>query len=124
VILGHWGSSRSDFRLEVDGTLKSWAVPKGPSTEPREKRLAVQVDDHRLDCGEFEGLIKDGYGRCTVLVWDTGGHRSLDEDQTMSEAIEAGHVRIWLDGQKLTADTPCSGFATDPVRRRASRNGC
>jgi DNA ligase D-like protein (predicted 3'-phosphoesterase) len=103
VIHKHDASSlHYDFRLEVDGVLKSWAVPKGPSTDPREKRLAVQVEDHRLDYGDFEGVIEDGYGQGTVLIWDTGSYRNLDQDQSMSEAIEAGHVRIWLDGQKLT----------------------
>ena len=103
VIHKHDASSlHYDVRLEVEGVLKSWAVPKGPSTDPREKRLAVQVEDHRLDYGDFEGAIEEGYGRGTVLVWDTGSYRNLDENRSMSEAIEAGHLRIWLDGQKLT----------------------
>ena len=91
-----------DFRLEVDGALKSWAVPKGPSTDPREKRLAIQVEDHRLDYGDFEGVIEDGYGKGTVLVWDAGSYRNLDGGRSMIEAVDAGHVRVWLDGEKLT----------------------
>src|ERR1700710_930434 len=88
-----------DFRLEVDGTLRSWAVPKGPSTDPREKRLAVEVEDHPLDYADFEGVIGAGsYGAGAVIVWDAGTYRSLDEERTLAEALEAGHARIWLEG--------------------------
>ena len=90
-----------DLRLEVDGVLASWAVPKGPSTDPREKRLAVQVEDHPLDYGGFEGVIGKGlYGAGSVIVWDTGTYRPLG-DLPMSEALERGHVSVWLEGQKL-----------------------
>jgi DNA ligase D-like protein (predicted 3'-phosphoesterase) len=90
-----------DFRLEVDGTLKSWAVPKGPSTDPREKRLAVQVDDHDLDYADFEGRIGEGYGSGAVIVWDAGTYRNLDEERSMGEALDAGHAKFWLEGEKL-----------------------
>ena len=91
-----------DFRLEVDGVLASWAVPKGPSTDPRDKRLAIQVEDHPLDYGDFEGVIGPGnYGAGSVIVWDTGTYAQLRDDQTMAEAIEQGHVSVWLDGKKL-----------------------
>jgi DNA ligase D-like protein (predicted 3'-phosphoesterase) len=103
VIQKHDASSlHYDFRLEVDGVLKSWAIPKGPSVDPREKRLAVQVEDHQLDYYDFEGVIGEGYGQGTVLVWDKGAYRNLDEDRSMAEALEAGHVKVWLEGEKLT----------------------
>jgi DNA ligase D-like protein (predicted 3'-phosphoesterase) len=91
-----------DFRLEVDGTLRSWAVPKGPSTDPREKRLAVEVEDHPLDYADFEGSIgKGNYGAGTVIVWDRGTYESLDDSKSMAEQIEAGHVKFRLAGEKL-----------------------
>jgi DNA ligase D-like protein (predicted 3'-phosphoesterase) len=90
-----------DFRLEVDGTLRSWAVPKGPSTDPREKRLAVEVEDHPLDYADFEGVIGAGYGSGAVIVWDAGTYRNLDEERSMAEALEAGHAKVWLEGEKL-----------------------
>src|SRR2546423_14836400 len=85
-----------DFRLEAGGVLKSWAVPKGLSTDPREKRLAVQVEDHSLGHGDFEGRI--GSGR--VIVWDAGTYRSLTAG-SVEEAIENGHLSFWLEGEKL-----------------------
>jgi DNA ligase D-like protein (predicted 3'-phosphoesterase) len=103
VIQKHDASSlHYDFRLEVDGTLRSWAVPKGPSADPREKRLAVEVEDHPLEYGDFEGVIgKGNYGAGSVIVWDRGTYRNLDEEHSMAEAIEAGHVKVWLEGEKL-----------------------
>jgi DNA ligase D-like protein (predicted 3'-phosphoesterase) len=89
-----------DFRLEADGVLKSWAVPKGPSTDPREKRLAVQVEDHQLDYGDFEGPLGDGYGAGRVIVWDAGTWRPLTEGP-VGEALERGHLSFWLEGEKL-----------------------
>jgi DNA ligase D-like protein (predicted 3'-phosphoesterase) len=89
-----------DFRLEADGVLKSWAVPKGPSTDPREKRLAVQVEDHQLDYGDFEGRLGEGYGAGRVIVWDTGTWRPLTEGD-VGEALDRGHLSFWLEGEKL-----------------------
>src|SRR6056297_761444 len=96
-----------DFRIEVDGVLKSWAVPKGPSTDPGDKRLAMPTEDHPLDYAEFEGVIpEDEYGGGTVLVWDTGTYENITEKddglQPTSKALENGHLLIRLDGQKLT----------------------
>jgi DNA ligase D-like protein (predicted 3'-phosphoesterase) len=100
VVQKHAASSlHYDFRLEVDGVLKSWAVPKGPSTDPREKRLAVEVEDHPLDYADFEGGIGAGnYGAGAVIVWDTGPYTS---EEPMEEALERGHVVVDLDGHKL-----------------------
>ena len=91
-----------DFRLEVDGTLRSWAVPKGLSTDPRVKRLAVEVEDHPLEYADFEGVIGEGsYGAGAVIVWDAGTYRNLDEERSMAETLASGHAKVWLDGQKL-----------------------
>jgi len=102
VIQKHDASSlHYDFRLEVDGTLRSWAVPKGPSTDPRVKRLAVEVEDHPLEYADFEGVIGEGYGSGAVIVWDAGTYRNLDEERSMAEALDAGHAKVWLEGEKL-----------------------
>jgi DNA ligase D-like protein (predicted 3'-phosphoesterase) len=96
-----------DFRLEADGVLKSWAVPKGPSTNPKDKRLAMPTEDHPLDYRDFEGVIPKGeYGAGAVIVWDRGTYRNLtgddDGDQVpVSEALAGGHLKIWLEGEKL-----------------------
>jgi DNA ligase D-like protein (predicted 3'-phosphoesterase) len=92
-----------DFRLEVDGVLRSWAVPRGPSTDPREKRLAVEVEDHSLAHGDFEGVIgRSSYGAGAVIVWDSGTYRKLgDENESVAEALDRGHLSFWLDGEKL-----------------------
>ena len=91
-----------DFRLEVDGVLRSWAVPKGPSTDPRERRLAVEVEDHSLEYADFEGVIGEGsYGSGAVIVWDAGTYRNLDAERSMAQALADGHARFWLEGSKL-----------------------
>ena len=89
-----------DFRLEVEGAMKSWAVPKGPSTDPRDKRLAMEVEDHSMSWNDFEGVIASGYGKGTVIVWDRGTYRNLN-DVPMAEALAGGHASFWLEGEKL-----------------------
>jgi DNA ligase D-like protein (predicted 3'-phosphoesterase) len=106
-----------DFRLEVDGVLKSWAIPKGPSTDPKDKRLAVPTEDHPLEYADFEGVIPAGeYGGGTVLVWDTGPYRNLTEKKgvaiPMGQAVAHGHVKVWLEGRKLKGGYALTRFRT------------
>ncbi len=90
-----------DFRLEADGVLKSWAIPKGPSFDTHEKRLAMAVEDHPLDYRDFEGIIPEGnYGAGEVIVWDRGTYR-LTEGTDLTEAIARGSVKIEMFGEKL-----------------------
>jgi len=92
-----------DFRLEMEGVLKSWAVPKGFPMQRGDRRLAVQVEDHPLEYGSFEGTIPEGnYGAGTVMVWDTGTY-SVKGDNPV-EALESGKIHFRLKGKKLKGD--------------------
>lgn len=95
-----------DFRLEVNGVLKSWAVPKGPSTDPSVKRLAIPTEDHPIDYADFEGTIpEDEYGGGTVIVWDKGTYKNVKEEDgeriPMEQAYKNGEITVVLYGEKL-----------------------
>lgn len=90
-----------DFRLEIGGVLKSWAIPKGPSLRPTDKRLAVNVPDHTIEYIDFEGIIPEGhYGAGPVVVWDAGEFIPLDSDDP-EESLKAGKLSFELKGKKL-----------------------
>ena len=96
-----------DFRLEIDGVLKSWAIPKGPSMNPRDRRLAVLTDDHPLSYKSFEGIIPKGeYGAGAVIVWDRGKYKNIKKNKsgapiTMKGAFKLGTIEVVLRGKKL-----------------------
>jgi bifunctional non-homologous end joining protein LigD len=113
-----------DFRLEVEGVMPSWAVPKGPSYDPKVKRLAVHVEDHPLDYQDFEGLIPGGeYGGGAVIVWDRGTYRNITERDgravSMLKAIDGGHVSVWLEGTKLRGGWSLTRTAKPDDRQEA-----
>ncbi len=100
-----------DVRFEMDGVLKSWAVPKGPSLDTSQKRLAVEVEDHPLEYGDFEGTIPVGeYGGGTVMVWDRGTWEPIEDPE---EGFAKGSLKLRLSGEKLVG-----GFALVRLKRR------
>lgn len=91
-----------DFRLEVEGVLKSWAIPKGPSMNPAEKRLAVMVEDHPMEYGDFEGIIPEGnYGAGPVLIWDSG---EVQPEGDPADSLKKGRLSFSLKGKELKGD--------------------
>ncbi|HEY3813783.1 MAG TPA: DNA ligase D [Caulobacteraceae bacterium] len=105
-----------DLRLEYDGVFKSWAVTRGPSLDPHERRLAVEVEDHPLDYGDFEGIIPKGeYGGGTVMLWDRG-YWELEKGKSIADALKKGHLSFAFDGKRLQG-----GWSL--VRIRNDRNG-
>ncbi|WP_223205835.1 DNA polymerase ligase N-terminal domain-containing protein [Streptomyces xanthii] len=115
-----------DFRLEVDGVLKSWSVPKGPSTDPHDKRLAVPTEDHPLAYQDFEGVIAPGeYGGGTVMVWDRGTYRPTSHDRKdrpvpFAEALDHGHATFELHGDKLHGQYALTRFHSREEREGTS----
>jgi DNA ligase D-like protein (predicted 3'-phosphoesterase) len=110
-----------DFRIEIDGVLKSWAVPKGPSTDPRVKRLAVETEDHPTEYAKFEGVIPEGeYGGGTVMVWDYGTYKNIKEKKgkliPMRTCYKNGAIEIFLKGKKLDG-----GYALVRMKRPATK---
>lgn len=96
-----------DLRIEINETLKSWAIPKGPSTDPSEKRMAIPTEDHPLEYADFEGTIPEGeYGGGTVLIWDKGYFENIKKDDQgnivgLSKSYDQGAVEVYLKGEKL-----------------------
>jgi DNA ligase D-like protein (predicted 3'-phosphoesterase) len=114
-----------DFRLEDEGALKSWAIPKGPSLDPRDKRLAMPTEDHPLEYIDFEGVIPKGeYGAGPVIIWDRGVYenRSVDKrgrEISVSEAVELGSVKVYLHGQKISGGFGLVRMGSKPGERES-----
>ena len=93
-----------DLRLEIGGTMVSWAVPKGPSLNPKMKRLAIQTEDHPMEYNKFEGVIPEGeYGAGPVIIWDRGTYKNV-KDGSMKECLKQGRIEIRLRGKKIKGD--------------------
>src|SRR5215475_3193564 len=103
-----------DFRLEMDGVLRSWAIPKGPTFDPAEKRLAVETEDHPMDYGGFEGVIPAGnYGAGKVIIWDNGTYEMVDPD-TPEKGWKKGKLHFILKGHKLNGEWVLVRGSRDP----------
>src|SRR3954467_6718065 len=112
----HATSLHFDFRLEAAGTFKSWAVPKGPSTNPRDKRLAMAVDDHSIGWGDFEGVIPEGeYGAGPVIVWDRGSWEPASDPY---DGLAKGALTFALEGEKLKGQ-----FSLVRLKEREGQHG-
>ena len=121
IFVVHQHSARSDhydLRLEIGGALASWAVPRGPSMDPRDKRLAIRVEDHDLGYADFEGIIPPGeYGAGAVIVWDRGTYRNRTRREgrevPAERALEDGHLVVELHGRKLRGAFALTRTGTD-----------
>src|SRR5262245_36514172 len=112
-----------DLRLELDGVFKYWAVTKGPSLGPHDRRLAVEVEDHPLDYGDFEGTIPQGeYGGGTVMIWDRGFWMPEDDRVSAEQALRKGELKFALAGEKLKGSWVLVRMRQDRERNRSSRN--
>ncbi|MBX6744313.1 MAG: DNA ligase [Acetobacteraceae bacterium] len=107
-----------DLRLELDGVLKSWAVTKGPSLDPADKRLAVEVEDHPLEYRSFEGRIESGYGAGTVMIWDEGRWEPAPEVDDPAEALARGNLKFVLHGRRLRGGWDLVRMKSRPKDRR------
>ena len=112
-----------DFRLEMDGVLKSWAVPKGPSLNPKDKRLAMMVEDHPYDYKDFAGVIPSGYGAGIVEIWDEGTYSDLENSdiktaqKILKAGLHAGNLKIRMYGKKLKGE-----FALVKIKGKEENN--
>ncbi len=113
-----------DFRLELDGVLKSWAVPKGPSLNPKDKRLAMMVEDHPYDYKDFKGVIPEGYGAGTVEIWDKGYYTDIENSdaetarKNLKAGLKSGNLKFTLHGKKLKGE-----FALVKLKPRDGEKG-
>ena len=123
VIQKHKATSlHYDVRISHGGVLKSWAVPKGPSLNPADKRLAMPTPDHTMRWGKFEGVIAEGeYGAGTVMIWDRGTYKNIKRTDgklvPMAQCLQQGRVEIWLEGEKLRGGFALVRIATGKEER-------